>query len=187
MMCEPSTPHACATEEDDGAGAAVSQCRGATVPSDATRDDTTACLRGLVAAACGRVVDVTRDECWAEGRLVRDADAADAGLAYGAIVCNEVCAFDSRDDGDDGATAKALARVEVDVRCAPGEACAAGAVRRFAAGAEADERRRRSAEEGGSETRGLFPALDASAIAAAATPPPPALDSSQGYGLHHGR
>ena len=73
-------------------------------------------------------------------------------------------------------------RVEVDVTCAPGEACAAGEVRRFAAGASADARRKQSAASDAEV--GLFPNLDVETIVAEATPPPPALDSSQGYGIH---
>ena len=96
---------------------------------------------------------------------------------YGVLACNEVC------EAGDGVVA-AFGRVELDVTCAPGEACAAGTARRFAAGAAADARRRRSAESG-SDREGLFPNLDAAAVAAAATPPPPAIDSSQGYGVHH--
>ena len=192
LMCEPSTPHACATEEDDGVGAAFAQCRGAAVPSESTRDDTTACLRGLVMAACGRVDfsseklenvvsktsshDTSR-KCRADGRLLRDAEAADAGLVYGTLACNEVCGDEKEEE-----TSRRGGRVEVDVTCAPGEACAAGEVRRFAAGASADARRKQSAASD-SEV-GLFPNLDVETIVAEATPPPPALDSSQGYGIH---
>jgi len=197
LMCEPSTPHACATEEDEGVGVAVSQCRGAAVPSESTRDDTTACLRGLVAAACGRVNGLLREKgadgakdakkktCHADGRLLRDADASDAGLVYGVLACNEVCVGGDEDGDGNGNKTKSVAafgRVEVDVTCAPGEACAAGEVRRYAAGAAADARRKQSSLEHSEE--GLFPDLDVATIVAEATPPPPALDSSQGYGIH---
>ena len=191
LMCEPSTPHACATEEDDGVGVAVSQCRGAAVPSESTRDDTTACLRGLVMAACGRVNlrqegeplgDAKHDKkCHVDGRLLRDADASDAGLVYGVLACNEVC-VGGDEDGDGNESVAAFGRVEVDVTCAPGEACAAGEVRRYAAGDAADARRKQSSLEHSEE--GLFPDLDVATIVAEATPPPPALDSSQGYGIH---
>ena len=187
LMCEPSTPHACATEEDDGVGVAFAQCRGAAVPSESTRDDTTACLRGLVMAACGRVDFSSDDEnitphntsrkCRADGRLLRDAEATDAGLVYGTLACNEVCG-----DEKEEKTLIRGGRVEVDVTCAPGEACAAGEVRRFAAGASADARRKQSAASDAEV--GLFPNLDVETIVAEATPPPPALDSSQGYGIH---
>ena len=194
LMCEPSTPHACATEEDEGVGVAVSQCRGAAVPSESTRDDTTACLRGLVAAACGRVNGLLRREgadgdakhktkkCHVDGRLLRDADASDAGLMYGVLACNEVCVGDGDRIGNKTESVAAFGRVEVDVTCAPGEACAAGEVRRYAAGAAADARRKQSSLEHSEE--GLFPDLDVATIVAEATPPPPALDSSQGYGIH---
>jgi hypothetical protein len=192
LMCEPSTPHACATEEDDGVGVAVSQCRGAAVPSESTRDDTTACLRGLVMAACGRVNlrqegeplgDAKHDKkCHVDGRLLRDADASDAGLVYGVLACNEVCVGGDEDGNGNESEPRAFGRVEVDVTCAPGEACAAGEVRRYAAGDAADARRKRSSLEHSEE--GLFPDLDVATIVAEATPPPPALDSSQGYGIH---
>jgi hypothetical protein len=143
-------------------------------------------------AACGRVDfsseklenvvsktsshDTSR-KCRADGRLLRDAEAADAGLVYGTLACNEVCGDETEEE-----TSRRGGRVEVDVTCAPGEACAAGEVRRFAAGAAADARRKQSAASD-SEV-GLFPTLDVETIVAEATPPPPALDSSQGYGIH---
>ena len=123
-------------------------------------------------AACGRVdfssddenVDKTKTsrKCRADGRLLRDAEATDAGLVYGTLACNEVCGDEKEEE-----TSIRGGRVEVDVTCAPGEACAAGEVRRFAAGASADARRKQSAASDAEV--GLFPNLDVETIVAEAT------------------
>ena len=181
LMCEPSTPHMCSLPEDDGPGSVVEQCRGATVPSDKTHDDTLACLRGVVNAACGRVElglnygsDSNSDsKCFPEGRLLHDADASAQGLVYGTLACNRVCV--------DQSEKKSLhARVEIDFQCAPGEVCAVGVTRKYAAGSEADTRRAEKTDE----VDTLFPELNVDEIVQAATPPPPAFSSSQGYGIH---